>query len=192
MRRMGIGSREQFVDPHRRVPNATMGRSHQRILIFAIAQDARVSAIESAFVLTTLAQCERREEPVPFPTRSRIPEDNNFPDVCWEKLDRIDLQDVYQSRFHVLQSCPHVVRGRFRQAVRRALEARSEAVRVQDAVGEVRGWLLRRSGDSQRVPKEELVSGTYEHLRTTIHSISFWRRSQVWHRPPSLQRSQQI
>ena len=115
-------------------------------------------------MLTTLAQCERREEPVPLPTRSRIPEDNNFPDVCWETLDRIDLQDVYQSRFHVLQSCPHIVRGRFRQAVR-ALEARSEAVRVQDAVGEVRGWklfcllplwLLRRSGNSQRVPKEEL------------------------------------
>ena len=51
------------------------------------------------------------------------------------------------------------------EAVRCALEARSEAVRVQDAVGEARGWkffcllpvrLLRRGAGTYRVVKEEL------------------------------------
>ena len=64
------------------------------------------------------------------------------------------------------RNCPHSVRGRFRQAVGRALKARSEAVRVQDLVREARGWklfcllpvwLLQRSAGTHRVPKEELV-----------------------------------
>ena len=65
----------------------------------------------------------------------------SFSDSCWETLDRVNLQ-VLESRFPVLQNCPHSVRGRFRQAVRTALEGRSEAVRSQDALGEVRGWKL--------------------------------------------------
>ena len=83
----------------------------------------------------------------------------------WEMLDEINLKEVFENRFFVLQSCPQSVRGRFRQGVRRALEARSEAARLHDNVGEGRGWklfcllpvwLLRRCPGSHKVPKEEL------------------------------------
>ena len=64
----------------------------------------------------------------------------------------------------MLQSCPHHVKGRFRQVARHALEARPHAVRIQDRRGEVRGWklfclmpmmFLRRSSSDGKVSKEE-------------------------------------
>ena len=41
-----------------------------------------------------------------------------------------------------MQSCFYHVRGTYRQAARRALEARFHVVRPQDRQGEVRGWKL--------------------------------------------------
>ena len=125
------------MDPQSRIPNAQVvryisGRVQERILNIGIAQDARVSAIESACVMVTMAECEHRQEPVvpPTPRAARPNINNEFPVSCWEALDGINLQEVFESRFNVfLQSCPHSVRGKFR-------EARSEAVRVQDAFGE--------------------------------------------------------
>ena len=78
--------------------------------------------LEFVFVLVTLAECEQ---------------------ICsgWEMLDESIWWGVRES-FQVLQNCLHPVRGRFRQAFRRAFEARSEAVRSRDVVGEARGWKL--------------------------------------------------
>ena len=55
---------------------------------------------------------------------------------CWEWLDSISLLEVYGRRVPVLQSCHHHIRGRFRQAVRQALELSSHAVRIQDRTSE--------------------------------------------------------
>ena len=65
----------------------------------------------------------------------------------------------------MLQSCPHHVRGRFRQANRRVFEARHEAARSHDSVSEERAWkafcilpmlFFRRPQGEGRVSKEEL------------------------------------
>ena len=47
-------------------------------------------------------------------------------------MGEVNLQELFQFRFLVLQSYPHHVQGRFRQANRRVLEARHEAVRSRD------------------------------------------------------------
>ena len=118
-------------------------RVQERILNIAVAHDARVSALESVFVLVTLGECDQTREPVATVPRPVTPHTSgSFSDSCWEMIDRVNLQEVFESRFKVLQNCPHSVRGRFRQAVRTALEARSEAVRSQDVIGEGRGWKL--------------------------------------------------
>ena len=86
----------------------------------------------------TLGECEQTLERVATVARPVTPHTSgSFSDSCWETLHRVILQEVFESRFPVLQNCPHSVRGRFRQAVRTALEARSEAVRSQDVIGEV-------------------------------------------------------
>ena len=108
-------------------------RVQERILNIAVARNARVSALESIFVSVTFAECEHVHDPVVTVPRAAAPHTSaSFSDSCWETLDRVDLREVFESRFPVLQNCPFSVRDRFRQAVRTALEARSEAVRSQD------------------------------------------------------------
>ena len=103
-----------------------------------------------------------------------------FHDGVWDWLDSVSLSEACGTRVPVLQSCPHHIRGRFRQAVRQALELRSHAVRTQDGVSEVRGWKLfcllplmrlRREGGGSKVSKQELcrrfdlfVEGSWETL----------------------------
>ena len=80
-------------------------------------------------------------------------------------MDAVNLEDLFQLRFPVLQSCPHHVRGRFRQANRQVLEAPHQVARSHDSVLEERAWkafcilpmlLLRRPQGEGRVSKEEL------------------------------------
>ena len=73
----------------------------------------------------------------------------------------MNLTEVFERKFNVLQNCPHHVRGRFRHASRQALEARSDA--VHNDVGENRAWklfclllFLLRGGRNERVSKAEL------------------------------------
>ena len=143
----------------------------------------------------TLAECVETREPVETVPRPVAPHtSDSLSETCWETLDRVNLKEVFESRFQVLQNCPHSVRGRFRQAVRTALEARSEAIRSQNAVREARAWKLfcllpfwlrRRSPDSHRVPKLELCrrmdmfsQGAWEELMHEASvSVSNERRS---------------
>ena len=142
-------------------------RAQERIMNIAIAADARVSALESLFVKLVLVECQGGDrDPKHVVPRASDRNDGvsvSFPDSCWEVLDTVDLQEVFQCRFSVLQNCPHHVRGRFRMAARVALKTRSHAVRTQDHQGEVRGWklfcllpmLFLRRGSGRRVTKEE-------------------------------------
>ena len=59
----------------------------------------------------------RRSEPEPQESRPSSV-------TPWESLDHISVNDVFNRRFGVLQSCPAHLRGRWRQSVRVALEAR--------------------------------------------------------------------
>ena len=83
----------------------------------------------------------------------------------WEALDSVNLHEVFEMRFRVLQNCPHHLRGRFRHASRCALEARDQAARAGDRVMELRAWklfcllpfwLLQRPESQGRVGKVEL------------------------------------
>ena len=133
------------------------GRTQERLLNLTIAEDARESKSENLCVQLTLAECRHveagpfrnRSNAIPTPsTRAGIPDAH--PDSCWEVLDSIDVEEVFQHKFPVLQNCPYHVRGRFRQVARHAVEARSQAVMSQDRSGEVRGWklLVSHSGGS--------------------------------------------
>ena len=139
----GVGSREALAEwihsqgfPMPRWCAHFSARVQESILNIAIATDARGSAFENLFVQLTLEECrglEGRAPVPPVPTSRPGPTNNDtFPDTCWEVVDSVDLGAMFEQRFPMLQSCPYHVRGRYRQAARRALEARSHAVMSQD------------------------------------------------------------
>ena len=60
---------------------------------------------------------------------------DQFPESSWSILDDVDLRALFQERFMTLQSCPQSqFRGRFRQACRKALEARRDATNSGERV----------------------------------------------------------
>ena len=87
-----------------------------------------------------MAQCQEGQDETEIPCR--VPRGGQgtavVQDGAWEVLDRVNLAEVFERKFNVLQNCPHHVRGRFRHACRQALEARSDAVRAHNDVGEIR------------------------------------------------------
>ena len=142
------------------------GRAQERILNFVIARDVRGAVLESLFVHIAMSWCREAE----FPVAQSVPQCEAPQSSAvseWEVLDRIDLEEVFHTRFAVLQGWPAQFRGRFRQAVRVALEARQEAAHGGDAEQECRAWklflllpflLLRRTTGQGRVGKAELFS----------------------------------
>ena len=90
---------------------------------------------------------------------------DQFPESNWSVLDDVDLRALFQERFKTLQSYPQLVRGRFRLACRKALEARRDAANSGNELMEERSWklfcvlpflLLYRPEDKPRVTKEDL------------------------------------
>ena len=63
------------------------------------------------------------EEPEPGVMRTQ-----DRPQTGWEDLDDVCLRRVFECRFRVVQGCPAFLRGRFRHAVRVALEKRQQEV----------------------------------------------------------------
>lgn len=61
---------------------------------------------------------------------------------AWEQLDAFDLEAEFARRCPTLQCCPRFLRGRYRHALRIALEAMGAAHTIQDEVAEVRSWKL--------------------------------------------------
>ena len=84
----------------------------------------------------------------------------------WEFLDEVNLHEIVQWKFKVLQSCPVHLKGMCRQASRVALEALHTAVLLDDETKQSRAWnlfgvlpfwLLLRPGSQRRVGRDELV-----------------------------------
>ena len=172
MRSWGIQSREDlsewihrqgFVQP--RWGGHFSGRAQERILTTAALTDARVSALESTYVQVVLRACGQttpREAPHNGASARHCASGRqdesvaNHPDSCWAVMDDVNLQDLFQERFHTLQSCPQSFRGRYRQ---------HEAVNSRDELMEERAWkafcllpllLFRRPVHERNVSKEDL------------------------------------
>ena len=176
MRSWGISSREDLSEwigregfPQPRWGAHFSGRAQERILSRAANLDGRVAMLEGLYVLVTL-HCCRRGLPPEQPGRStgfshRCVDPTPFETSSWDDVDGMCFERVYDSRFRVLQSCPHHLRGRFRKACRQVLERRHEGVQAGDDVKETRSWkmfcllpfmLLRRPAGEGRVGKAEL------------------------------------
>ena len=148
------------------------GRVQERILNMAIVRDARAVAFESVYVQVAVHACQqvvRLQDSHPHGTRRSEPEpQESRPSSVtpWESLDHISVNDVSNRRFGVLQRCPAHLRGRWRQSVRVALEARHHGISTGHGTQELQGWklfcllpfwLLRRPRSKGNVGKAELT-----------------------------------
>ena len=145
------------------------GRAQERILSRAVTSDGRVALLEGIYVQVTLHHC-RRGLPPEQPCRSegvsyRCADPTPSESSSWDDVDSMSLERVYDSRFGVLRSCPHHLRGRFRQACRQVLESRHDGVQAGDEIKETRSWkmfcllpfmLLRKTAGKGRAGKAEL------------------------------------
>ena len=90
--------------------------AQERILTMAGAVDARVNVLEAVYMQVALL-CMH----VPMPVQSILHEavrgtvgrqrtvfPETFLEGCWAVMDVINLEDLFQLRFPVLQSCPHL------------------------------------------------------------------------------------
>ena len=107
----------------RRSPEMVRGMGCEALYVHIVMEGCRGDAMEV-------------EEPEPgMRTQDR-------PQTGEEDLDDVCLRRVFECRFHVVHCCPAFFKGRFRHAVRVALETRQQAVAVGDATAEVRAWKL--------------------------------------------------
>ena len=74
------------------------------------------------------------------PRRHRV--DGPPPAESWPQLDELDLKNFFALRIPTLRSCPNFLRGRWRFALRFALDARRTARGENNAEAEVRAWKL--------------------------------------------------
>ena len=134
-----------------------------------VARDVRGIGLESVFVQVVMSNCPEGPPhdvdvaPRPVAAGRDVP----LAGVAeWEILDEVSLQQVFQKRFSVLQSCPVQMKGRNRQAARVAIEALETAAFGNDEVMECGAWklflllpfmLLRRPLGRRRNAKSELA-----------------------------------
>ena len=146
MRSWGILSREDLSEwihrqgfPQPRWGGHFSGRAQERILSTAALTDAKVSALESAYVQVVLHACGQAspgETPQNVPSvRQSASVPDYHPDSCWAVME-----EIFQEKFHTLQSCPQSFRGRFRHSCRQVLEVRHEAVNSHDELMEECAW----------------------------------------------------
>ena len=148
------------------------GRVQERILNMASVRDARAVAFESVCVQIAVHACQQvvrlQDSPHHGARRSEPETQESRPSTVtpWESLDHISVNDVFSRRFEVLQSCPAHLRGRWRQSVRVALEARHRGISNEDGTRDLQGWklfcllpfwLLRRPRSKGHVGKAELT-----------------------------------
>ena len=142
------------------------GRAQERLLNAAANHDARVSALETAYVQVTLQACEQGvREPDQTPLQRRTTDAPALPAQSWEALDLINLAEVFQDPIPSVAVLPIPVPGRYRHAARTALQERHDAAMVGDVQRETRAWklftllpfmLLRRVPGQSHVSKDEL------------------------------------
>ena len=75
-------------------------RVQERVLNIAVAHDARVSALESVFVLVTLGECDQTREPVVTVPRPVTPHTSGS--FLERMFDRVNWQEVFESRFRAV------------------------------------------------------------------------------------------
>ena len=124
-------------------------RAQEKILSIAAMTDSRVLLLQAMYVRLAMVACEQLPPPPPpqLPPplavlrqeRPRRVAPETFSESAWSLLDDVNLTDMFQQRFSVLQSCQHHVRGRFIQANRKVLEAIHNAAMTNDPVMEERG-----------------------------------------------------
>ena len=150
MESWGIQSREHLSEwihnqgfPRPRWGAHFCARAQERILNGVVTRDVRGAAIEAVCVQVALQTCRQHGMP-PEPSHNQQPtvpassyDREDMLNSGWEWLDAVDVQQVFDKRFRVMQGCPHHARGRFRQATRCALEARHNAIRAQDRISEI-------------------------------------------------------
>ena len=140
------------------------GRIQERTWSGVVARDVRGAVLESFYVHLVLNACssENRVSPPEAGPQAAAP---TIGESQWSSLDEIGLPEVFQTRFRVLQSCGAHLKGRYRSAMKVALEAVHTAVEQRDLLTEVRGWklfsllpfwLLRKPLSQGRVGKSEL------------------------------------
>ena len=136
------------------------GRIQERILSRATQFGARAAVLEALYVQITLHECRHGlspDQPGPHPGRVRAHQHppESFYDSSWSELDQVLLSQVFDTRFRVLQSCLHHLRGGFRQAARCALEARHHRTSGVEFFCLLPFMLLRRPIGQGRVEKSE-------------------------------------
>ena len=156
MRSWGVHTREDLSEwvhqqgfPRPRWGGHFSGRAQERLLTSAATADPRVGALRMSYVHVALQACRQgcRTEPIvqeSVPRTSRRPHRmlDEFTECSWAVFDDVDVPVLFRERFTTLQSCPQCVRGRFRQACRKALEARRDAVNAGDELMEERSWKM--------------------------------------------------
>ena len=151
MRSWGVSSREDFAEwMHRSVfvrPRwgaHFSGKIQERILNAVVVRDVRGTALESFYVHLVMQACSSEGAAAPPEVGPRATADRApaVGETQWNCLDDIQLQEMFQMRFRVLQSCPAHLKAKYRVALTTALEAVHEAAQRRDPVKEVRAWKL--------------------------------------------------
>ena len=115
------------------------GRIQERTLNAIVV---RGPALDSFYIHLVMQACSSEHaaappEVGPPTTADRAPA---IGETQWNCLDDIQVQEIFQMRFRVLQSCPAHLKAKYRVALTTALEAIREAAQLRDPVKEVRAW----------------------------------------------------
>ena len=117
--------------------NHIAARDQEFILGEASRLDARVSLLEVVYVKLAihLGRCLT----VP---QSQHPIREVRANFDWAQLDQFQIEDLFLHPIPMLKSCPHFLRGQFRECFQVALRERFLAKLRGDEAGQVRGWKL--------------------------------------------------
>ena len=125
--------------------NHISARAQEHLLNSACREDARVALLKSVYVGITLhvgreaAAHPQRDGGGANQSRLRGPLQ---PEDQWHQLDQFELENVFSLRVPMLKTCPHFLRGRFRECMGVALRERFRAKQAGDVEAEIRAWKL--------------------------------------------------
>ena len=143
-------------------------KAQELILHEASATDARVSLLETVYVLLTIQFGREGVVPEVMDVVALRPQVRTNSEICaesWERLDEVDLDALFLQKIPMLKTCPRFLRGRLRHCFGVALRERHRAKLAGDRVVEIRAWklfgmvpimLLRRTKHSGIVGRDEL------------------------------------
>ena len=101
-----------------------------------------------------------------LPPRPQVRTNSEICADSWERLDEVDLDELFLQKIPMLKTCPRFLRGRLLHCFGVALRERHRAKLAGDRVAEVRAWklfgmvpimLLRRTKHSGTVGRDEFA-----------------------------------